>query len=93
MTRPCFYGEECPHDRDPGECEAAGNSDQAYDCPSAKSPHTWRRGHITHLLGNDVPLEIVSGRADVSPDVIDDHYDSRDKRQKTEQRREYLDNI
>jgi len=35
----------------------------------------------------------VSGRADVTPEVIEDHYDSRDERTRVEQRRGYLDNI
>jgi integrase len=93
LTRPCKQGLECPHDRDPDSCDAAQCKSDAYGCPSSKSPHTWRRGHITHLLENDVPPEVVSGRADVTPEVIEDHYDSRDERTRVEQRRGYLDNI
>ena len=93
LTRPCKQGLECPHDRDPDSCDAAQCKSDAYGCPSSKSPHTWRRGHITHLLANGVPPEIVSGRADVTPEVIEDHYDSRDERTRVEQRRGYLNNI
>ncbi len=92
-TRPCAVGEDCPHDRTPSDCEATENTDKASLCPSTVSPHDVRRGAITHLLRNDVPKPIVSDRCDVSPDVLDKHYDQRSDLEKMEQRRNYLDNL
>jgi hypothetical protein len=57
------------------------------------SPHSIRRGSITHFLSQDVPVEIVGDRMDVSRDVLDKHYDKRSEEVKLEQRRGYLDKI
>jgi integrase len=91
-TRPCVYDEPCPHDRDPKECEAI-DTDNESKCPTSVAPHAIRRGSITHHLSNDVPEGVVSDRANVSSDVLDQHYDRRSERDKMEQRREYLSNI
>ena len=91
-TRPCVYGQGCPHDRNPDTCEAL-NHGSSSQCPSSVSPHAIRRGSITHSLNNDVPDKVVSDRANVSPEVIDQHYDRRTEREKMEQRRGYLDNM
>jgi len=88
-TRPCMVGEECPHDREPEECEAT-TFDTATKCPSTRSPHDARSGAITAHLMDDVPTEIVSGRMDVSPKILNRHYDRRSGREKMEQRRDYL---
>lgn len=93
MTRPCFHGMDCPHDRDPDECEAVQGRMTASKCPDSVGPHAVRRGAITHYLGMDTRPEVVSDRMDVSKDVIDEHYDSRSEREKMELRRRYLDNI
>lgn len=91
-TQPCQYTNECPHERVISECEAEGYTNTK-GCPSSKSPHDIRRGSITHFLSEDVPKEIVQDRCDVSPDVIDDHYDTRSESEKAEQRRKYLEGI
>jgi len=91
-TRPCAYGEECPHDRDPETCEGTVQH-AASKCPSSVSPHAIRRGSITHSLNNDMPDKVVSDRANVSPRVIEQHYDRRTEQEKMEQRRDYLDNL
>jgi site-specific recombinase XerD len=91
-TRPCFYTGECPHDRSIDECDAAEYG-SASQCPSSVSPHALRRGGITHHLDSGVPKDVVTERADVSAEVIDKHYDQRNKKEKMEGRREYLDNI
>jgi site-specific recombinase XerD len=91
-TRPCEYGAECPHDRDPEDCEAT-DRDAAFSCPSSVSPHAIRRGSITHSLNSEIPENAVSDRANVSKVVLEQHYDRRTKREKMEQRRDYLDNL
>jgi site-specific recombinase XerD len=91
-TRPCAIGDECPEDRDPETCNAADYG-CASQCPESVSPHAIRRGGITYSLNNDIPKNVVSDRANVSPEVLDQHYDRRSEREKMEQRREYLDNL
>jgi len=91
-TRPCIIGEDCPLSRDPRECEAA-HYGVAHECPESVSSHAVRRGSITYNLESDVPAEVVSGRANVGPDVLDKHYDQRSERTKMEQRRKYLQNL
>ena len=91
-SRPCEIGLDCPHGMDPETCDYAP-SDEASKCPSSVSPHPFRRGAITHYLANDVPETAVSQRANVSPDVLEQHYDQRTSKEKMEQRRGYLENI
>lgn len=88
-TRPCVYSEGCPHDRDLEDCKALTTS-HAYDCPSSLSTHPIRRGSITYHLQEDTPERFVSSRMDVSPDVLERHYDQRSPVEKLRQRREYL---
>lgn len=93
VSRPCMHGRECPHDRDPDDCEATEGRGTESKCPDAVGPHAFRRGAITHFLDVDTPGEVISDRLDVSKDVIDEHYDGRTEREKMELRRRYLDNI
>jgi integrase len=83
LTAPCYLGKDCP------DCNEGSSS----KCPEAVNPHAIRRGSITHYLTNDVPVEIVGDRMDVSRKVLDKHYDRRSEEVKLEQRRSYLDNI
>lgn len=82
-TAPCFRNEECP--------DCTGNADKK--CPDAVHPHAIRRGSITHHLTQDVPVEVVSDRMNVSRKVRDQHYDQRTEEVKLEQRRGYLANL
>jgi len=91
-TRPCIVAGECPHKRDVESCEATAYT-AAFECPSSVSPHALRRGGITHHLNHDVPVDVVSDRANVTAKILDEHYDRRNQREKMEQRRQYLDNI
>lgn len=74
-----MYGEECPHDRDPETCEGTVQH-AASKCPSSVTPHAIRRGSITYSLNNDMPDKVVSARANVSPRMIEQHYDRLTKR-------------
>ena len=71
-------------------CEALPRNHTS-KCPSSLNPHAIRRGSITHSLNNDMPDKVVSDRANVSPEVIEQHYDRRSEREKMEQRQAYLD--
>ncbi|WP_188980611.1 tyrosine-type recombinase/integrase [Halocalculus aciditolerans] len=92
ITRPCWRNAECPHDRDPDECEYT-QSEQMSSCPSARSPHDVRSGRVTAYRRQDVPRRVVSDRLDASEGVLDKHYDRRSEREKAEQRRDYLPDI
>lgn len=71
--------------------DCTGTDDRT--CPEAVSPHAFRRGGITHFLSQDVPVEVVGDRMNVSRDVVDKHYDNRSEEVKLEQRRGYLDDV
>lgn len=73
-------------------CEARPRNHSS-KCPDSLNPHAIRRGSITHSLNNDMPDKVVSDRANVSPEVIEQYYDRRSEREKMEQRRDYLDNL
>jgi integrase len=92
VTRPCWRGEECPHDRDPDDCEATENGSMS-TCPSARSPHDVRSGRVTAYRLEDVPRVVVSDRMDASERVLDKHYDRRSERQRAAQRREHLEGL
>ena len=86
VTRPCYYGESCC-------CDEQYPYSYASKCEKSRSPHCLRKGSLTHLLKNDVPKQVVSDRADVSPDILDKHYNKMTEEEKMEQRREYLDSM
>lgn len=92
-SRPCMVGTDCPHGRNPDDCDSAQYVSQASTCPSSESSHAYRRGGITHYLSSDVPKDVVSNRANVSPDVLEHHYDERSSKERMEHRRQYLQNI
>ncbi|WP_435186725.1 tyrosine-type recombinase/integrase [Halobellus sp. EA9] len=78
-SRPCVIQEGCPHGENPEDCEAMENADAASKCPSSKSPHTVRKGYITHHCKEGFPLEFLAEQADVSEDILRKHYDQSGK--------------
>lgn len=92
LSRPCWRGEECPHDRDPEDCEATENGKMS-KCPSSRSPHDVRSGRVTGYRLMDVPRVVVSDRMDASEEILDKHYDRRSERQRAAQRREHLEGL
>ncbi len=93
MTRPCIYGQGCPHDREITECDARTNSN-ADDCPSRYSTHPLRKWSIMHQLDAGISKEYLSDRVDVSIPVLERHYDQRSEERKSRRRREELaDNL
>ncbi|MHB9287414.1 tyrosine-type recombinase/integrase [Halobacteriales archaeon Cl-PHB] len=92
VTRPCWRGEPCPHDRDVETCEAT-HLDKASKCPSSRSPHDLRSGRVTFYRREDVPRRVVKDRLNASQDILDRHYDRRSDREQAEQRSDYLPDI
>lgn len=90
ITRPCVVTNECPHDREIDECEAAMKKKQAASCPSSTTHHPIRKGAISHHLNEGWPKEKLSDRVDVSVDVLEKHYDLRSEERKRQNRAEYL---
>jgi len=90
ITRPCFYSDECPHDRVQDECEAVGDYNNASKCPSSRSPHTLRRGRATENANNSMPEEMICDRMDMSPDVFREHYRQQTENDKRSLQREFL---
>lgn len=92
-TRPCEIGKECPHNRDPESCEAAQTIDNASKCQSSLSTHTVRKGYLTAERSNNIPIEILGNRCDVTPEVLKRHYDQRDKTDRRELRQEIYEEV
>jgi len=89
ITQPCRFGEDCPHDQKPKECEARNNN-RLSRCESTVSPHPVRRGGICNQLKQGVSKDTICGRADVSRKVLNKHYDLRTKEEARQQRRTEL---
>ena len=91
VTRPCVTSNNCPHEREIDDCEAAQYGEKAPSCPSTVSLHPIRRGSITYHINRGWPKEKLSERVDVSVSVLNKHYDARTKEQERQGRKEYLD--
>jgi integrase len=85
VTRPCWIGEECPHDKDPETCDWA-YYDQASKCPSSRSPHDIRKARVTQYRNDGIHRGVVSDRLDASEAVLDKHYDRASEREKADRR-------
>ena len=90
MTRPCVYSNECPVDKDPNSCEYVYNSN-ASGCPESVSPHPIRKGYVTKQRNNDWPVQALCDRVNMSPEVMEKHYDKGSEDEKTERRRKFLE--
>jgi len=89
-TRPCQRGDGCPHDRELDDCDARRTVTVASQCPSTRSPHEIRRGSISQMLNEQIPVKAISDRADVGDDVLDAHYDARSEEEQAETRRNFF---
>lgn len=90
FTRPCVYGNVCPHDREIEDCDAANHKHQAPSCPSSISLHPVRKGAIGNHLNEGWDYEPLSKRADVGIDVLEKHYDLRGEEKKRSLREEHI---
>jgi len=91
ITRPCVTTGNCPHDRVIEDCTAAQSKEKAYDCPSSVSLHPIRKGAITRMITDGWSKEAVSGRCDVSVEVLNKHYDFRSAEKRREGRSQYIE--
>lgn len=85
VTRPCWIGEPCPHDKDPQTCEW-NSYQQASKCPSTRNPHDFRKARVTKFRNDNVPKSVVSDELDASEKILDKHYDRANQRQRAERR-------
>lgn len=85
----------CPETTGIGSCscDEERTKETAGKCEKSVSPHVIRAASITYWRSQDVPVDVVSDRMDVSRDVIEEHYDRRSKEGKAQQRRKYLTDI
>lgn len=90
-TRPCKIGLGCPHGKDDDKCPAAG-SKGAHKCPSSQSSHCARKGYLTYELNSGVDPVHLSGRCDVSEEVLSKHYDMRSEQEQMFVRRRAFEN-
>ncbi|WP_135304095.1 tyrosine-type recombinase/integrase [Haloarcula amylovorans] len=92
LTQPCEFGEECPHDRDPEECEARVHG-HGSKCPSSRSPHKIRTGSITHHRDRGWPVPDLAEKANTSEELIEGVYDQPEQLVRGASRREHLDKL
>jgi hypothetical protein len=93
FSRPCVVGVECPHDRDPDECEARASVDTASQCPSARPPYAARHGYITELRKRGVPAEVIAERVDTSVKWLLENYDETDLEEQRRLRQKLLEEV
>lgn len=89
MTRPCEYGQLCPDDLDPDDCEYAGTHESA-GCPFNYFTHAIRSASITYHWNNGWPVEHLSDRVNASPEIIKAHYDEPEDVDALARREEFM---
>ncbi|TKX61191.1 site-specific integrase [Halorubrum sp. ASP1] len=92
ITQPCQVGKECPHDRDPEECEARVPG-QKSRCPSVRSPHKWRTGSVTWHRDRGWPPEEIATKMATSVELVNSVYDQPEQLKRMAIRRENLDKL
>jgi site-specific recombinase XerD len=92
LTQPCEFGGQCPHDRDPEECEAREHG-HGSKCPSSRSPHKIRTGAITHHRDQGWPVPDLAQKANTSEELIEGVYDQPEQLVRGASRREHLDKL
>jgi len=85
-TQPCLWM-ACPHDKRRPTCDWT-TREECSKCPSSRSPHAIRTGSITWQLNVGYPVQKVSKRANVSIDVLEQHYDMASQLEEYRNRRE-----
>jgi len=89
LTQPCEFGAECPHDRDPEECEAREHG-HGSKCPSSRSPHKLRTGSITDHRDRGWSIEDIAEKANAGERLIREVYDQPNELLRAGARRENL---
>lgn len=89
-TRPCAIGQPCPHGRTREDCIATKSGSESL-CPSSQSAHTIRKGYLTHQLNSLIDPVHLTGRCDVSIEVLRKHYDMRTEQEEMIVRRRAFD--
>ncbi|WP_049982016.1 site-specific integrase [Halorubrum sp. BV1] len=92
LTQPCQVGKECPHDRDPADCEAREHGYQSR-CPSVRSPHKWRTGSVTWHRDRGWPSEEIAVKMATSVELVNSVYDQPEKLKRMSNRRQHLDTL
>lgn len=92
LTQPCQVGKECPHDRDPQDCEARVHGQQSR-CPSVRSPHKWRTGSVTWHRDRGWPPEEIAVKMATSVELVNSVYDQPEKLKRMAIRRQHLDTL
>jgi len=92
LTQPCEFGGECPHNRDPEECEARQHG-YGSKCPSSRSPHKLRTGSITWHRDRGWPIAELADKANTSKELIEGVYDQPEKLVRAAHRRSLLDKL
>lgn len=92
LTQPCEFGSECPHNRDPEECEAREHG-QGSKCPSSRSPHKLRTGSITWHRDQGWPISELADKANTSKQLIESVYDQPERLVRAAHRRSLLGNL
>jgi len=85
-TLPCHY-KECPHDKNPQDCEFT-NYQSAGGCPSSRSPHQVITGAITSMRNQGIPAEVVADRVNKQVSTIEKYYDKETDVQEMLKRRD-----